>query len=676
MKKAIAVSAVVAACLALPLAGRAAPSFAGQVAAAECRARSGIGNFAEKARAGAPVKVAYFGGSITEMDGWRRLSLEWLRARHPDCAVTEIAAAIGGTGSPLGVYRFGQDVLDKDPDLVFVEFATNDNALSPEEIWRNFDGFIRQAWRRNPAIDFVFVYTITQAMAGDYGRGLCPRAASAMEQLADHYGIPSICFGPRVMADVAAGRLVITIGEFATAVPEETPDRDAAIAAEMAAQGKTLFSKDGVHPVLDGHAYYLESIKAAWPQLEQSAPVDHAPSLAAPFYDATLEAAKMVSITEDMLSGSWRRLGPGEQNGNFGARFGEQPWFSETPGDRLRLYVRGTGCTVYDLVGPDCGQVWVTVDGLRKAAPVARFDKFCTYYRVGTLVAFSGAEGVHEIEFELDSDQPSRLPVKEQGVTDEELAGPKYDGTKWIAGRLMVVGDVISESEAKAPLAYDPDPAAWFDAAVPSCVLWPRDAALAFRGEWTTDAASLADVAEVPEPGILEFATGLRSLFFGGERPLSLERNSLECNATVTFHAFDIDDLPPVDPVWKASIVAVREGGALSWRGLSNGSGGTNEWTLLEGAAPRAESTTAAVRITLRRSGGATRATYEVDGTVLRAGGRAAVSVADATATMTGVSLRGGGELRFLASRASGNGTLLMLSRNEPAIWPGSSLLP
>ena len=55
-----------------------------------------------------------------------------------------------------------------------------------------------------------------------------------MEQLADHYGIPSICFGPRVMADVAAGRLVMTIGEFATAVPEETPDRDAAIAKAQA----------------------------------------------------------------------------------------------------------------------------------------------------------------------------------------------------------------------------------------------------------------------------------------------------------------------------------------------------------------------------------------------------------------------------------------------------------
>lgn len=491
-----------------PPASCAAPAYAGPVAAQEFHARSGIGHFMEKVRAGGPVKVAYFGGSITEMDGWRRLSLEWLRARHPSCGFSEIAAAIGGTGSPLGAYRFGQDVLDKNPDLVFVEFATNDNAASPEEIWRNFDGFIRQTWRRDPTIDFVFVYTITQAMAGDYGIGFCPRAASAMEQLADYYGIPSICFGPRVMADVSAGTLVMTLGEFATAVPEETPDRDAAIIAEMAAQGKTLFSKDGVHPVLAGHAYYLESIKAAWPSLEEPAPVDHSAKLAAAFFDATLEAAKMVSISEDMLSGSWRRLAPNEQNGNFGIRFGEQPWFTETPGAKLRFYFRGSGCTVYDLVGPDCGQVWVTVDGVRRAAPVVRFDKFCTYYRVGMLVAFTGQDGIHEIEFELDANQPSRLPVKEQGVTDEELAGPKYNGTKWFAGRLMLVGDVIDEDEAHQPLAYDADPGAWFDAAIPSYARWPRDAALSVRGAWETDAASLADVASVTRGGELHALVG------------------------------------------------------------------------------------------------------------------------------------------------------------------------
>ena len=163
-----------------------------------------------------PVKIAYFGGSITAMDGWRRLSREWLKSRYPNCGIDEIDAAIGGTGSSLGVYRYGQDVLDKNPDLIFVEFATNDAGGKPENIWRNFDGIVRQTWKRNPTTDIIFVYTITASMMPDYVNGFCNRAASAMERIADHYGIPSICFGPRVAAEAKAGRLVMSMKELET----------------------------------------------------------------------------------------------------------------------------------------------------------------------------------------------------------------------------------------------------------------------------------------------------------------------------------------------------------------------------------------------------------------------------------------------------------------------------
>ena len=72
-------------------------------------------------------------------------------------------------------------------------------------------------------------------MKQDYLAGNCNRAASAMEQLADHYGIPSICFGPRVIDAVKAGTLVMKGSE-----PHE---------------GKTLFAQDGVHPGLPGHKF-------------------------------------------------------------------------------------------------------------------------------------------------------------------------------------------------------------------------------------------------------------------------------------------------------------------------------------------------------------------------------------------------------------------------------------
>ena len=178
--------------------------FSGPVTAQEVRVRAGVGHFMEKVKAGKAVRVAYLGGSITAMNGWRNLTTDWFRATYPQAKFKEIHASIGGTGSNLGAFRVAYDALRHNPDLLFVEFATNDSKAEPEAIWRSMEGIVRQTWKKDPATDIVFAYTITEAMKGDYLAGKCNRAASAMEQLADHYGIPSICFGPRVIDAVKA----------------------------------------------------------------------------------------------------------------------------------------------------------------------------------------------------------------------------------------------------------------------------------------------------------------------------------------------------------------------------------------------------------------------------------------------------------------------------------------
>lgn len=100
--------------------------------------------------------VAYLGGSITcgavtfpvcgtnsagiaydysayraEQQSWRALTFEWLRARYEQRPgqFRQVHAAIGGTSSLLGCYRLEKDVLQKNPDLVFVEFAVNDGGM-------------------------------------------------------------------------------------------------------------------------------------------------------------------------------------------------------------------------------------------------------------------------------------------------------------------------------------------------------------------------------------------------------------------------------------------------------------------------------------------------------------------------------------------------------------------
>ena len=69
------------------------------VKAEEVRARDGIGNVMKKIRSGEEVTVAYLGGSITAMNGWRNKTTEWLRTTYPTASFKEIHAAIGGTGA-------------------------------------------------------------------------------------------------------------------------------------------------------------------------------------------------------------------------------------------------------------------------------------------------------------------------------------------------------------------------------------------------------------------------------------------------------------------------------------------------------------------------------------------------------------------------------------------------
>ena len=47
-------------------------------------------------------RIAYLGGSITTMQGWRALTYELFRTRFPETEFDFIDAGIGGTNSTLG----------------------------------------------------------------------------------------------------------------------------------------------------------------------------------------------------------------------------------------------------------------------------------------------------------------------------------------------------------------------------------------------------------------------------------------------------------------------------------------------------------------------------------------------------------------------------------------------
>ncbi len=398
--------------------------------------RGGLPNVFQKWGMGQEVRVGYLGGSITAQNGWRPKTLAWFNQQHPNCKSSEIYAAIGGTGSDLGVFRLKQDVLDHKPDLLFVEFAVNDGGAPTDRILKAMEGIVRQTWKANPKTDICFVYTLTEGMLSDFDAGKFPHAASVMEQIADHYGIPSIHFGVEVARLHREGKLI-----FSGQATKEQSDR-------MAQQGQVLFSPDGVHPYeATGHELYFQAVKRGFAQIEKAgvAPGPHA--LPTPLRTDNWEQAKLIPLSRAILSQSWQKLDLAtDAKANQYRQYLPDLWKTDRPGAEIKFRFRGSSVLVYDLLGPDCGQVAVQVDQLHPYS-VPRFDAYCTYHRLGTLpVADNVPEGIHTVTLRLMAEQPDKLKILHQRKENAAITSldPKvYDNTAWYAGAILVVGDIL-----------------------------------------------------------------------------------------------------------------------------------------------------------------------------------------------------------------------------------------
>ncbi len=394
--------------------------------AVECIPRQGLPNFIAKVQAGETVRVAYLGGSITAAPGWRVQSRQWLQEQFPDATVNEIHAAIGGTGSDLGVFRLQQDALQHDPDLLFVEFAVNDGGAAPERIHQSMEGIVRQTWAANPETDICFVYTLTQAMLPDLQSGKMPRAASAMEDLADHYAIPSIHFGVEVARLESAGKLI-----FKAPKPKDIDSEP------------MVFSTDGVHPHVEtGHRLYTEAIARSWPRLTADGGPPQPHALTAPLREDNWERAKMVAIKPEMLTGNWTKLPADHTLAKRFSRNMTELYQADAPGATLAFTFEGTHAGVFDLVGPDGGQVRVQLDGDEVSRN--RIDGYCTYHRMATLTIGSKlAPGRHSVKIQLTPQQLDKREILfERNRSDFDGKPDKYKEHTWYASSLMLIGDL------------------------------------------------------------------------------------------------------------------------------------------------------------------------------------------------------------------------------------------
>ncbi|HBJ85417.1 MAG TPA: acyl-CoA thioesterase [Verrucomicrobiales bacterium] len=401
--------------------------------AQECRPRTGLPNFLAKANtAGAEIKIGYLGGSITAQNGWRPKTLAHFQKTWPQAKFSEINAAIGGTGSDLGVFRLKQDVLDQKPDLMFVEFAVNDGGASPQQIFRCMEGIVRQTWKTLPECDICFVYTLTEALAPAMLEGKFQRSASAMEKIADHYGIPTIHMAMEVAKLAKEGKL---------AWKAKLPNTD----EEMKALGdKFVFAPDSVHPHVEtGHELYLQAIVRSLEPIKAATKAPTAHVLDAPFIATNYEQAKLLPITVATLSSGFMLLDP--KTDDFGKRWANRMTTlhkGAKPGDTITFQFKGTRCSIYDLVGPDGGQVSVTLDD-QPVKVVPRFDAYCTYHRLSALmIGIDLEDKVHTVKIEIHPEQPDKAAILAKN--GNKIDKPeRFDATAFYPGAILLVGDVV-----------------------------------------------------------------------------------------------------------------------------------------------------------------------------------------------------------------------------------------
>jgi len=391
--------------------------------------RDGIGNTLAKLKAGESVNVAFLGGSITMANGWRPKTTAWLQSAFPNAKVNEIHAAISGTGSYLGLFRLQRDVLQYDPDLLFVEFAVNDGGTPPASEWRRIQSIVRQTWEKNPRTDIVFVYTFCVPFTKTVQAGELPVSAGAQEMLAEYYGIPSINFMKRVVELKDAGKLIFTPSD---SVPDQNGD------------APILWSNDGTHPLDAGHEMYLRDIQRAFAAMEDLKPVtNRAEKLEKPFVEDFYQGARMIDVTPEMLVGNWKKVGPNDPIAGFG-RFLDSIWTTDESGASLTFRFRGREAQIYDVVGPTAGQVRVTVDGQPQEKPLSRCDGYCVNYysfRITSSFIVQGLDPTveHTVRLELLPDEPDRAKMADGNrVKPEETQAEKYRGRNLWFGKILV----------------------------------------------------------------------------------------------------------------------------------------------------------------------------------------------------------------------------------------------
>lgn len=298
--------------------------------------------------------VAFLGGSITEMNGYRPMVATFLEEAFPETEFTFTNAGIASTCSTTGACRLTRDVLSHGPvDLLFVEFAVNDDqdaAHTREECIRGMEGIVAQARRHNPRVDIVFTYFVNPEMLEQLRAGQTPLPMAAHEAVAEQHGIGSIHLAKEVAERIDAGELTWEV-------------------------------YGGTHPAPAGNAIAAELIRTMLTAVWNTPAPDPAEDTSATLLDPySYTQARLLPLEKVETTPGWSKQVPNWSQipGSCRTRFRDgRLLVCETPHAELTIEFTGRAVGAYVLAGPDAGMLEFSIDN----GPYASVDLWHRFSR-------------------------------------------------------------------------------------------------------------------------------------------------------------------------------------------------------------------------------------------------------------------------------------------------------
>ena len=291
-------------------------------------------------------KVAFVGGSITEMNGWRNFVMQILQKRFPKTKFEFYSVGISSLGTTPHAFRLSSDLPNlKNVDLLFIEGAVNDdtNIAFTKAGAFSLEGVVRQCLKANPKMDIVSLHFIYDNFLDFYKAKKQINIIVEHEKVAEHYKIPSINLSDEIWERMQAGQF----------------------------DWKKF---GGTHPAPFGHKYYARAIENLFDKNKTSTKITNK-YVPEKLCQNALDCGRYVSVEQAKIKNGWaiEDAWKPKTKAHVRKRFANLKMLeTRTAGAELEFDFEGNAVGAYMLAGDEAGILEYSVDN----APFKKIDTF------------------------------------------------------------------------------------------------------------------------------------------------------------------------------------------------------------------------------------------------------------------------------------------------------------